>query len=483
MDPTRPDDAQEDLLLHLTFVPSWARRPPTEYGSTEAASTADENALPAGTDEPETERRHGERRPPPRQRRDYRRGHERSTGAPPRQSEPRPRDAGRSPRSTRERRDEARPQLRPPLPLSIAFLPERHSLSVVAHRIQASHRAYPLLQLAEFFLSRPEFHLVRIEVAPSAPSPNDPDRPAEVTLFQCAECGVVYSTAGAAQAHVVESHAEVWFETRELSEEPPPGQFTCVARCPFTGRLIGPPNHHSFASAVTEAAAGAGRERKMTVAEYQLQLEMVRDPAAIEQWRHEYAHRRAYFRRDQSPAEPLSWAEARRTLELELAPTRVKSVSRAIIPGRIAEQINDPGIRASLRAAWHKEQRFPHTMMDALRPALRHMRLHFFKTDGHHTYVTAIRPCPLAPDHAVAPIREALTYLAAHPGIHREAVAADVLRERAHDSAARTELFGHIAWLVERGHVIEYFDGSLAVPAVHRGGHGPAEPTSPSPAQ
>ena len=490
MDEARPDESHEDLLLHLNFVPSWARRPPTEFGQRLDRPSREQDTRPL---EPEDPPELGTRRPEgsgsgPRLRdREQGRFEPRRGSGGPRRGPSRPRESARAAApAPRRERPPSGPRPMPAPPLSVAFLPERHRLGAVVHRIEASRRAYPLLQLAELFLSRPEFHVVRIEVVPSGSAETAGNAGADTPLprlHQCTACGVVFTSAELAREHILGSHLDRWFDVREAAEEPPAGQFAFVARCPFTGRLIGPPNHHSFAEAVAEAYAEA--RSGISLADYRSRLEMVRDPAVIEQWRQDYARRRVYVRRDRPDAPPLSRTAARQALQTELVPRCVSASSRVIISGAVAEQVTDPAIRAVLRAAWNREQRFPATMMNALRPALRHMRLHMFKAAGHYTYVTAIHPAPMAPDHAIPPIREALSYLAAHPGVQRETMAADVLRDRAHDEAARAELFGHLSWLIEKGHVIEYFDGSLAVPSApptaHRLRDGATTPTEAEP--
>lgn len=478
MDDVRSDDPREELL-HLNFVPSWARRPPTEYGRRNEATTGEDTAPVSDTLQQRDSGTIAEDRD--RHRPEQRRWGASRGARPARRGGPQGSQIRRPSVQTEDRPRELRRRPPPSLPLSIAFLPERHRLGAVVHRIHVSRRAYPLLQLAELFLSRPEFHMVRLEVmeppsgAPEGQTPASSRSP--FTLHQCLECQTVFADHEAARVHVADRHTELWFETRS-ADEPPSGQFTCVARCPITGRLVGPPNHHSFAHAVAEAHAAAAS--KLSLTDYRAHLEMIRDSAVIEQWRQQYALRPVYVRRDCPQDPPRSWIEARQLLLFELASSRLVSTRRVIIPGTVAEQISDRAVRVALQTAWKREQAFPRTMMNALRPALRHMKLHFFKVARHHTYVSAIQPAPMTtPEHAIAPIRDALTYLATHPGTRRDEMANDVLRERSNDEAARDELFSHLAWLIEKGHVIEYFDGSLAVPAAPASG--PETTSAPSP--
>ena len=452
MDDPTSNAPRDDQLLDLNFVPAWARQPPKDRPwRDEREEDEPKDARPAAG-APRGRAEEGEtygRRPPQRLRHDR---HPRPTRPP----EPLriPHSGTRCP--LRERA--AAPSER--IELDIAFLPERRSLGAVVHRIKATHRAYPLLQLAELFLSKPDFHLVRIEVV--EPPPGGEGAPRPPPLHSCTVCGALHVQPDAALRHVVERHIDEFFEAREAGEEPPSGAFACVAQCPRTGRLIGPPNHHSFEEALAQAHAEA--EPDTPLADYRARLVTSRDPALIDQWRQAYAHRKVYLRRDRPGDGPLGWTRMRQALESELATSRISATRRAMLDAAALRNVDDPFLRARLREAWSREQKFPLTMMNALRPALRHMGLHFFKPDAHQTFVTVVAPSPIAPDRAVPAIRDALHFLESHPGAGMDALLAGVLGPRINDEAARAEVSGHLRWLVEKGHVIEFFDGSLAVP-------------------
>ena len=315
-----PDAAREDIVLDLNFVPTWARKPATEnpYASFQGGGRGEGR-------EDRGDRRgrggYGDREGGFRDRRDRRDrregpggrprfggGREGERGAGP--SEFRPPHAG-APAGDRAGRFEGRePRFgpRPPLAaIDVAFLPERHRLGVAAHKIHVTRRAYPLAQLAELFLSKPEFYLVKIELGrpprPAAPPP--PPRPAEAgapapegrpsepsgpRLYECKECHVLFLRREAAVAHAASKHVGTFFDVEEQSIEAPAGNFKCVARCPRSGRLLGPPNHHGFNETLMEVHA----ELFSTVPldEYRRNLEMVHEPAVIEQWKQEFVRRK-----------------------------------------------------------------------------------------------------------------------------------------------------------------------------------------------
>jgi hypothetical protein len=75
-----------------------------------------------------------------------------------------------------------------------------------------------------------------------------------------------------------------------------------------------------------------------------------------------------------------------------------------------------------------------------------------------------VPPSPLDPEHVVSPIKEVLVYLTAHPGTTREGLLRALCPNAAPDSPESKAVLSPLGWLIERGHIIEFFDGSMAVP-------------------
>ncbi len=477
-----PSPPREDVVLDLNFVPTWARKAPTEhpYASFDGPAGGDRDRGRGGrrSDSDGRDDRGGPRRDRGgRDDRSRRRGAESPRGefrvphsgapatarplVPASAPAPAARTDGQGPRDRNGPRRWPSAPPEPRIPADVAFLPERQRLGAVAHRVHATRRAFPLAQIAEIFLSKSEFYLVKIELHRAHPSAGD-SAPAAPHFLQCAECQQVFLTRDAAVRHFVGRHAEAYLEMREVTEEAPTGNFTSIARCRQSGRLLGPPNHHGFAAALSETHAELFPG--LSVDEYRGQLEMVHDPAMIDQWKQEYSKRKVYILKSEPESPPMRWMEARQALESKIGPAKIRETHRVVVPATVARDIEDPAIRRLLREAWTKEQRFPLTMMIALRPALRHMGMHFFKAGGNHTFVTSVAPTAIVAERAIAPIRNTLTYLVEHPGVQRDQMATDVLGEQAGDETARNELLGHLRWLIEKGHVIEFFDGALSIP-------------------
>ena len=463
-----------ELALDLNFVPTWARKPPENpYAGREDR---------AGRDEPEGRRggmgRRDDRRGSGMGRRDDRprRGPPREGGmrsaagsrfpggAGPRpgghpmgegaRSAPRGGDDRR--RDDRDRRPMREP--RPRLDVKVSFLPDRERLALVVRDIQASRRAFPLVEIASRFMGRDDLHLVKLELPP-------PQEGAErQTFVQCLECKRVFRARANAEAHLLGAHLDKFFAIEEIETEPPAGLFSFVARCGLSGALLGPPNYHGYNEKIQEL--WATRFAHMSKAEYLGHVETVRDEALVEQWKESQRKKTVY--RLKEPPEGTEAGEMDRAGAQEWMRGKLNSMlresPRCMLPGTQSKKIDDGALRAAVSAAWQKENRFPLTLLLALRPAFRHMRLHLFKVNAKETYVTAVLPTPA--DLATAPevVKEIAAYLEAHPGTPRQQVLESLRPGADPESPEAAEVLLHLSNLVANGGVIEFFNGTLTLP-------------------
>ena len=274
---------------------------------------------------------------------------------------------------------------------------------------------------------------------------------------------MVFLNRDTAQSFTVGRDLEVFFEPQDTAAEAPTGQFVCVGRCTLSGELLGPPNYHTYQEKLQELHRT--RFSHLPIDVYRSKIEIVRDPAMVEQWREQAKTIRLY--RDRN--EPGSTATLKRSeAEFKLLEKYGKDLFRQghrfLMPGERAADLPDPELRMVVRDTWTRESRFPATLMFALRPAFKHMRVHLFKA-GRETYVTAIEPRPLDAAHVIESISQMLELLRAHPGWTRKDLVEHMKPGLAVDSTEANELLSPLRWLVDKGHVIEFFNGTLALPA------------------
>ena len=425
------------ILLDLNFVPTWARQPAgknpyEQFGGGERRDRGERGEW--GGERRDRKPRPGGPGQGKRGERPDRRG---------------PREPGQFP----ERRIERPAEI---FPLDISFIPERNRLSALVHELRDSGRAYPLMDLASGFLAHPAFYLVKIETRPSERGTEAPN------LFQCKECKVLFFQKEALMAHALEKHLEKVFAREELKVEPPSGNFMVIARCKLSGALLGPPNYHGYNAKLQEI--WKKRFAHMSLDEYRSHIETVRDPDLIEKWKQENSTQVVYKPREPEGAPALTLAEVQAIFMQDHAPSLIAEGHRFIVPAEAAARLDDSRLRSAVREAWTRESHRPFSLMLALRPAFNHMGLHLFRVQSGITFATYIRPRPIDPGQTITSIAEVLQFLQAQPGCSRQELVEKLRPGVALDSPKVAEVISPLRWLIERGHVIEFFNGTLAVP-------------------
>jgi hypothetical protein len=505
--PAKQDNGGIVLDLSLSFAPSWARTSPDaniqRYRDERADGGEDGEGRHGGRDGgrdrrpqrtfDDRDRRKPDRRPP---RKEF-------DGAPPRApgSEmprpetraavadlrgPRPEGGFRpdsGPRQDRgaggDRRDYRAPRPEyPPLPIEIRVLPEQKALGAVIRRIQTSHRAFPLRDIAWLFLDNPASCLIRVE----------PLKDQQLPLFQCKVCGLPALTEEEIRAHLVNRHMDDFFDVEEIDCEPPSGAFVCVARCGLSGELLGPPNHHSFNSKVHEMLRT--KYPSMTEEAYRSRIETVRETEVIEKWRQQCTRKKIYRRKGAAatvaepvPAEQADGAAAgepaeqepapkappmeRDVAELvfmrEILPAQIASAKHLICTAAVAMQTSSRPLFFALKDTLNRERRFPASLFFALRGAFRHRNLHLFRVNDPkgQDFVMLKQPVVLDPTHTATEVRNLLTYVNEHAACTKVEL---VTALAGADEGKLKETLTQLAWLVEKGHVIEYYNDVLSAP-------------------
>ena len=514
------DEKDDGIFLDLNFAPSWARSSPDaniqRLQSSSRFDRSDEEDSPrygrdrkgGGADRrqrrdfDDRSPRNNSDRPPRRDnndrkgpRSDMRRPESRGAvvnfGQPPRSGAgPRPqyRDDNRDDRRSfndggyRSRDREAYQPQQPALPLEIRVLPEQKALGAVIRRIQTSHRAFPLRDIAWLFLDNPNSCLIRIEPLKDQPLP----------LFQCKVCGYPALTEEEVRGHLINRHLEDFFDCEDVDCDPPTGEFNCVARCTLSGELLGPPNHHSFSVKVQEMLRT--RYPNMSDEAYRSRIEMVRESEVIEQWRQQCTKKKVYRRKGatsqeeelppaqdptaeggaetppEAAAEPAPKAPsfAREVAELvflrEVVPEQLASVKHLICTAGVATQTSSRPLAMMLRDALTRERRFPASLFFALRGAFRHRKLCLFRANEPKGIDFAMLKTPTVLDttHTVKILQDILTHVETNSACTK----ADLVSALGGtEEEKRKEVLIQLAWLVERGHIIEFYNDVLSVPS------------------
>jgi hypothetical protein len=443
--------AEPGDLLDLKLLPAWLKEPADTkrfehyHGEESHERTRDRH---------DSGQRFGKSKPPRRteQKRDADRG-----------SRPqRPQDRNRQPRPRRDQPARDRPPVIQPKPLAVdvAFLPYAPALENVTAQIKEGSVAYSLFALARLFLEKPERYDVRLKSKPEAP------------LYQLGESGALSSDRSFLENNAFRFAQENFYKTDITESEPIKGNFTNVARCKLSGTLLGPTNHHAYQARLRnlyEQRFG----RRMSFADYQRQIEIISDPAAVERWKEE-ARKVTTFAtlREETPATFSSAAETERHFRQNYLPELVRGVDEVTLGGVISRGLPDRALHRAIEDGWVHETRSPSRMMQELAAHLREAGLYIFRQRRGMLFVSPIRVRPFAREGVeLSPtVRLILETVAAAPGINRKEFADKVIVDLSGEEAEirKRALASDLHWLISEGYVIEFNDGSLDLPRVKR---------------
>lgn len=433
----------QDLRLELNFVPEWARKPSNENY---LSFSSDDDGSSRSKGKPARDR-HGKR-----DRGSDRRGEPRSGGRQSRQ----PRNA--SPQPERHHSQHREPYREPPK-VNVRFLPSPKAISEILKKLKASRQAHPLFQIAGIYLANPETCLARVEAAPGTPG---------LHIVQCRICGMIDLNEDSIRRHMVKEHLEQFMEKTEEQGEPPTGSFNCVAQCGLSGTLLGPPNHHSYGQKLREIHSQLFPN--MSLERYQSSIRTIHDPELVEKWKQEFSRKTAYRLKDGENRESMPFLKAEAFFLQSIAPEHIARSRKAIIPVPLCRSIGDRSLQQVVKNAWIEENRFPISIMMALRGAFTNKGLVVFKAGKGrgHLFVSHIPLAPIGVEHVVDSIREVLLYLQQNPGSTRLKMIEDLRPGAEPESDLVAEILTPLSWLIERGHIIEFYNGTLSVPELKK---------------
>lgn len=444
--PTTPED-----LLDLKLLPAWVNEParPNDYANFEGEEPG---AYERRSDRPRSRNRDRDRERRGPQERDPRARPARDQ----RPRRPRPDDARRE-RPDGGQRERRPPEAVAPVAVTVRFLPHPRAFESVAAQIKSGTVAYSVFALARLFLEKPERYDVRLTAAEGA------------QLHQLGENGPVASDQRLLEGSAFANARDDFYTVEVTQSEPLKGNFTNVARCRLSGTLLGPTNHHSYQPQL-RTLFETRFSRRMSFADYQRQIEIVSDPAVVEQWKEQARSVTTYRAKTGEP--PLTFssaAEAERHFRQTHLPELMRSANELTISGVISRRLPDRALGRAIEDAWSQETRSPSKMMQELAAGLRQAGLNIFRHRRGMLFVSPIRARVFGHERAgvSSSINGILEKVAAVPGINRKLLAEQLApagAEAADLEKAKMTLASDLHWLIREGYVIEFNDGSLDLP-------------------
>jgi hypothetical protein len=461
---------ETDLDLESLFLPAWVQDKPA--GNRYAKFTGNEGVKP----ERSFSGKPGERRAP---RRDGPGGPR--SGSPRDGSKFGERKGGNF-RGGDRRDDRREPVRRPepaPLPeLAVTILPGENGVESLARQIRMTGRAYPLFQIAQLVLDKPERYSVQLSVKKKA------DGTIAQPLFVCALDETPWLSEDEAVAHVLKNHFATFYQTDRIATEPPKGVYTFVAQCSISGVILGPPNHHDYQNQLRKLHSE--RFSRMPFDAYKAGVKIVRDEAVVKKWIEDQSFKTEYT--VLNVPEPLKLAtleDVENHFRATHKETIIKSVETLVVSGVLSRNLRSRGLQQLIRQEWEQQRHFPLQLASTLSQQFAHHGLQFFKVNKTVTHVAVARPQFLDLDATPVSenIKRIVSFINEHPKCTRrkliETLAPSPKLESnlqvasgeeppkggtpaaAEATPEQTAIIADLHWLAHQGHIIEFADGKL----------------------
>ena len=364
----------------------------------------------------------------------------------------------------RRRSDQAKSRRSPDRPaeggtklpeISIRFLPRQSIFESVVAQIKSTSVAYSLFTLARLFLEKPGRYEVCLRVTGEAP------------IYQLGD-GVVSIDREFLDRNAFRFAQHDFYQIDVAETEPIKGNFSNVARCRLSRKLLGPTNYHTYQPQL-RSLYEQRFSRRMSFAEYQRQVEIVSDPALVEHWKDEARKVTTYTTlRQENPVTLSSVVETERHFRSNHLPGLIHSMEHVTIGGSLSRNLQDRLLNRAIEQAWVHEARSPSNMMQELATRFRQNELHIFRHRRGMLFVSPVRVRAFVHEQAgvAQSVNSLLAAVSAGAGISRKQLFQKLTGNGATEDAEsrRLALASDLRWLINEGHVIEFNDGSLDLP-------------------
>ena len=512
------ESIESDLNLDLHFLPSWAKEPSNRNLYADFEGERERRGDRPRDDRP-GRRREG---PPSRDRQGPRPQGDRSRPGPQRREGERgdrgPRGDDTRGRPFREARPE--PPVEPWPEVDVILRADEKGVDSLARQIRMTGRAYPLFEVAQMVLAKPERHTVTFSVKKNA------EGQAVQPLFVCALDDTVWLSEDEAVDYVLNKHFNTFYQAERTAIEPPKGTYTFVAQCGLSGTILGPPNHHDYQNQLRKLHSE--RFSRMPFEVYKSRVRIVRDEPVIQKWVESQSWRIEYVCLNMpEPLRLASRAEVEQHFRENHLPIIIKQVESHTLSGLTSRNLRCQPLQRFVRFVWEQQRRFPLQIATVLSQQFAAHGLQFFKVNKNITYVAvarphyleleatpvsegiqrivifinahprctrrqlmeALAPAPVSPPAAPAPVETVppaeaapLAEAASEPGAETPVTPppAAAPEARPEPSPEANVVISDLHWLIHQGHVIEFADGVLET--AKRPLPKPVKPARPVPA-
>lgn len=361
----------------------------------------------------------------------------------------------------------------------------------LSRQIRQTGRAYPLFDIAQMILSKPERYTVTFSIK------TKPDLTPVQPMFLCALDDSLWLSEGDAVRHILSKHFATFYQPERTQIDPPKGVYTFVAQCGMSGVILGPPNNHDYQNQLRKLHTE--RFARMPFEAFKARVKIVKDEAIVKKWMDDQSWKTEFT--CLNVPEPLK-LPSREEVEKHFREVHLSNIVKQVpnhrLGGVASRALADRGLYRLARETWEQQRHFPIQIATSLSQQFASRGLQFFKVNRTVTHVSVARPhfldleatpvsdgvrkivefinahqkCThkqllraLAPSPAPAAMPSPAEVPVAGTAASGEATATPIATPAADEapsfSPEMTALMVDLHWLVQQGHVIEFATGIL----------------------
>lgn len=355
--------------------------------------------------------------------------------------------------------------------MTVALVPDSTGVDLLSRQIKMTGRAFPLFQIAQMILEKPERHAATFTVKKNAEG-----QPVQ-KLFTCALDDSLWLTEDEVVAHVLRQHLATFYQAERTQTEPPKGKYTFVAQCGLSGVILGPPNHHDYQKKLQELHAQ--QFSRMPFDMFKSRVKIVKDEAVVAKWVEDQSWKTEFICLNIPDAPKLGTMEdVENHFRAVHAAVIIKPVETITVSGKVCRNLRCTGLARLYRLAVEDQRRFPLQIATVLSQQFAQHGLQFFKVNKTVTHVWVARPkyLDLETTPVSSGVKSIVDFINAHPKCTRrdlveaiaptpaapptpapaEGAAPAAPAEAAAPTPEQTAVISDLHWLIHQGHVIEF---------------------------
>ena len=254
----------------------------------------------------------------------------------------------------------------------VKIYPQDDIFDTLIKSLKNNCKTYQLFEITRVILEKPERFVILVSRI------KDQDASGKLIYF-CPKDNLPFDTEDEAIEYYIDSYSDDFFDVEEVEVDPPSGNFSIVFRCPFTGKLIAPPNFHRFQELLKLHHSKA--INNLSLEEYQSKLESVNDEGVINEWLESMKKVKRYNLKESSDETVFfdSREEVKRYLILNHKKDIVQSAESVRFLGNNLEKMPKGLLKRNVNYAIEGQRRFPLETANNIRGRLRRHKFTIYK--------------------------------------------------------------------------------------------------------